>query len=133
MSDEYVTVATCAQSFEAEVIRGRLESAGIEAHVQSRGWIDVFFGANFNGGRGVAVRVAEPDADRARDILDETVDVSEDDMPPIQCPSCASSDVSAEDVPSGLFTMVMEVLPGGAAPQSALAYHCEACGHKWTE
>jgi hypothetical protein len=133
MPDEFVTVATCSQPFEAEVIRGRLESAGISARVTSRGLMEVYIGAGFSGGGGVAVQVAEPDVARAKDLLSEPVDFGDDDLLAPQCPACGSYEVSNTPAPSGLLAIVMELLPRGAATPPEMAYHCEACGRDWTE
>ncbi|MBI5091692.1 MAG: GNAT family N-acetyltransferase [Candidatus Hydrogenedentes bacterium] len=133
MTDEFVTVATCSQCFEAEIIRGRLESEGIEAHVQSGGWTDVYFGAGSNVGGGIAVQVPEADADRARGILEHPVDLPDDASWTPLCPACGSSEVSASAPPAGLLSIVMELLPRDGGPIPEIAYTCDRCGRQWTE
>lgn len=135
MTDEFVTVATCSQRFEAEVIRGRLESEGIEAHVKSQGWADVYFGAGpTNVGGGVAVQVPEADSVRARSILDHPVELPDDDaLWSMQCPACGSTDVTASAPSEGLLSIVMDLLPGDKDRAQDIAYTCNKCGRKWTE
>ena len=132
MSDELVTVATCAQAFEAEVIRGRLESAGIEAYVQAMGWKGVYFGSSFGGVGGISVQVPETDADLARDILKDTAELPEDELLTPACPRCGGRDVTAKDVSSGFLAFVLDLFPR-STPEPTVQHHCNGCGHEWPE
>lgn len=76
MSDVSCLLTSTASEFEAEVIMGRLQEAGIEATVKGSG-LNVR-GAYSMGG--CAVWVEEADLERARAALNDAQDVDEDEL-----------------------------------------------------
>lgn len=134
MSEEYVTVATCAQSYEAEIIRGRLESEGITVRIPAPGWEHVYMGEGGNVFGGVRVQVLAPDEMRAKDILNEHVDLSDvDSDAPWRCPACGSDSVEVAPVSRGVFSMLQEILCGMRGVGPAQTYRCGNCGREWTD
>jgi len=115
--ERFVTVATYAFPWEAQLAKARLESEGIDSVVADEISAGLY-GANAIGG--VKLRVREEDAGRAtallgtRRPLPEIYLVSEEDARQVRCPSCRSEDVAAE----GWFRR---------------RWSCRACGAIWRE
>jgi hypothetical protein len=76
---ELVPVATVTDAGEANLVRGVLEQAGIDAQVSGTGTEDVFITPTTNP---FHILVPEDEADQARDVLaqyDTTPEDAEDD------------------------------------------------------
>ena len=115
--ERFVTVATYAFPWEAQLAKARLESEGIDSVVADEISAGLY-GANAIGG--VKLRVREEDAGRAtallgtRRPLPEIYLVTEEDARQVRCPRCRSEDVAAE----GWFRR---------------RWSCRACGTVWRE
>lgn len=115
--ERFVTVATYAFPWEAQLAKARLESEGIASVVADEITAGLY-GANAIGG--VKLRVREEDADRATALLStlrplpQIYLVTDEDARQVRCPSCRSEDVAAE----GWFRR---------------RWSCQACGAVWRE
>jgi hypothetical protein len=72
-----LTVATFVTPLEAELTRGRLDEGGVEAIVTDAELVTVDWSMS-NAIGGVKVRVAAEDAERARAVLSEPVELPDD-------------------------------------------------------
>lgn len=68
--DKTVKLTTCENSFQANVIKGRLESEGIQSMLKNENFNFLYGGLN-NSSVGVDVVVLEEDLERAKIILNE--------------------------------------------------------------
>lgn len=68
--DKTVKLTTCENSFQANVIKGRLESEGIQCMLKNENFNFLYGGLN-NSSVGVDVVVLEEDLERAKIILNE--------------------------------------------------------------
>jgi hypothetical protein len=122
-----VAVAAVFNLTEAQLIRMRLEQAGLEVLLTDENVARLHYGYGIAAG-GVKILVKSQDAELARAVLDD---------PPLPferpCPSCGSSDVSREarllrgaTIAVGLFM---------STPQAQLTHkgRCRACGYSWEE
>jgi hypothetical protein len=66
LSDPPVSVFEASNAGEGEIIRGMLETEGIEAIYESRPGLTMILGGDFSG----SVLVPGEDADRARELVD---------------------------------------------------------------
>jgi Cdc6-like AAA superfamily ATPase len=80
-TNNFVTVLTFTYPYEAEIIRGRLESEGIECFMQDELTVQVNpFYSNAIGG--IKLQVRESDLERAIKILKEAGYIKEEDFKP---------------------------------------------------
>ena len=88
MSQTFVTVARFPYSTEAEIIKGRLESDGIQVFLKDNITIDTDPLVSQAIG-GIKLKVLAKDEDKAREILASIQAYSvNDDGEPITCPNC---------------------------------------------
>lgn len=120
-----VTVAQCWTEVEAELLRSRIERAGIRCHLANQ-QIRGASGGAMTGYHAVYVwvQVAEGDVERARQIVaapaPELSDDEEQDLDALaeaagHCPVCGSEEVAFE-----------ETFAGGSVKG-----RCLACRHHW--
>ncbi len=146
MSDSLATIATYWFAGDADVARGALESAGIEAFVEEDQYMV--------GVRGVKLRVRNEDAIRAGAVLDAQVEwIGESEEPaeelpavvPCECEACEP--IRAARAQTFLFIAVLTIGfalafgTGQAAFFAVLAaaiyfliadrWHCAECGASW--
>src|SRR5690606_14037290 len=85
---QLVTVATFVTPLEAELVRARLDEAGVEAFVADAELVTADWTMS-NAIGGVKVRVAVEDAERARAVLSEPVEEPEDYEGPTEAEALA--------------------------------------------
>lgn len=80
-TNNFITVLTFTYPYEVAVIRGRLESEGIECFVQDELTVQVNpFYSNAIGG--IKLQVRESDLERTIEILKETGYIKDEDLQP---------------------------------------------------
>jgi hypothetical protein len=78
-TDNYITVLTFTYPYEVAIVRGRLESDGIECFVQDELTIQIHpFYSNAIGG--IKLQVKESDLEQAVEILKEAGYIKEEDL-----------------------------------------------------
>jgi hypothetical protein len=146
MPDSLATIATYWYASDADVARGALESAGIEAFVDD---------AHIVGVRGVKLRVRNEDAIRAGEVLDARCEWSgESEVPaeelPAEPPPCICEVCEPMRAARGLTFLFVAVLTVGlglafGASQAAFfallaaaiyfliadRWRCSECGASW--
>lgn len=143
-----VTVATFTYPHEAAILKGRLESEGIECFSKDENTISAQpFYSNAIGG--VKIQVKESDVERANKIVKDyyygandlsgELDSQEEYKPEeekssdkkVVCPYCGSDEVNRDKTPSR-FNITMLLLLGiplfFPGPKK---YHCFNCGHNF--
>lgn len=125
--DELITIKSFSQSYEAEIARGRLESAGMwavvaDAHMINMNW----FYSDALGG--VKLQVRRRDAAEALKILSEHAEPEIVDGEPVKCEDCGSERLEfSSDKRVNLWTWLLLGIP----LLRARAYrHCLDCGKK---
>lgn len=134
MENAFTTIATYQYSSEAQIIKGRLLSEGIEAFLADAVTIDTDpLVSNAIGG--VKLKVPTQDVAKAKDILKSISSYSLDDTgEPVSCPNCYSTETN-------LFTTVSDLRSLGAfligfffgtLPfYTKYEYRCDTCKHKF--
>ncbi|GAB1855264.1 hypothetical protein MHTCC0001_00970 [Flavobacteriaceae bacterium MHTCC 0001] len=130
MSDTFKTIARYQYSSEAQIIKGRLESEGIQVFLSDNLTIDTDpLVSNAIGG--VKLKVLSRDALKAQHILETIKKYSVDDEGnTIHCPNCNSEKVelfsTIKDVKS-LFWFIFGVLFSSLPFYTRHKYKCEDC------
>ncbi|MFW5707819.1 MAG: DUF2007 domain-containing protein [Bacteroidota bacterium] len=83
-----VRLTTCENSFEAHMIKGRLENEGIESYLTNENFSSLMPHYNRIFGSGVQVMIFEKDLPRATEILGLNT------KPQLICPACGSKNIS---------------------------------------
>jgi hypothetical protein len=148
--NDWVTIATFTYPHEAAILRGRLESEGIECNAKDENTVSANpFYSNAIGG--VKIQVKESDVERANEIVkdyyyhtngDIEVDPQEEYKPDeieesssekIKCPVCGSEEVHQDKRPSQ-FNIIMVLLLGiPLIFPGKKKYHCFNCGSNFKE
>ena len=130
MQETFVTIAKFQYSTEAEIIKGRLESDGIQVFLKDNITIDTDpLVSNAIGG--IKLKVLAKDEDIAREILQSIQQYSVDNEgEPITCPNCGkhrielySTITNFKSLMSFLIAFITGTLPFSARYQ----YKCEDC------
>ncbi len=130
MSDTFKTIAKFQYSSEAQIIKGRLESEGIQVFLSDNLTIDTDpLISNAIGG--VKLKVLSEDTLKARHILDSIQKYSIDDEGnAIQCPKCRSEQIelfsTITDFKS-FFSFLIGFLFGTLPFRTRHKYKCEEC------
>lgn len=130
MSDTFKTIAKFQYSSEAQIIKGRLESEGIQVFLSDNLTIDTDpLISNAIGG--VKLKVLSEDTLKARHILDSIQKYSIDDEGnAIQCPNCKGEQIelfsTITDFKS-FFSFLIGFLFGTLPFHTRHIYKCEEC------
>ena len=140
---DLVLIRTTMHTTEADLIKARLEAAGIPVFLKNYETINAnWFYANALGW--VQVMVREQDAARARQILDEAAEeIVIDDLPEeegvefieedvVVCPQCGSTNVHYEKYNYRLSFLSMMLL-SMPIPFKKGEWVCDDCGYRWKE
>lgn len=137
MNPTFVTVATFQYSSEAQILKGRLASDGIEVFLADNYTIDTDpLVSNAIGG--VKLRVHHTDEEAARAILEsiEAITSLDDEGAPMICPACEKKEVQlfttvtdAKSLGAFLVGVVFGTLPFYTRYQ----YRCGNCSHKFNQ
>jgi DNA-directed RNA polymerase subunit RPC12/RpoP len=130
MSDTFVTIARYLYSSEAQIVKGRLESDGIEVFLRDNITIDTDpLVSNAIGG--VKLKVLAKDASKARSILSTIKKYSiNDEGEAIVCSNCGSHHVemySTINSFKSLFFFLIGFLSGTLPFSTRYQYKCEDC------
>lgn len=121
------TVATFTSVDEANLVRGRLESAGIPAFVQDEHMVQLdWMYSNAIGG--VRVQTMDDQLELAREYLAADSPVTPDGEPGMKCPSCGSTNTVHQDLPRRLSLLTVMIL-SFPLPFGRSAWKCAGCGH----
>ena len=132
-----ITVKTFTYPHEAYVIRGRLESEGIETFMQDEMTVQVHnFYSNAVGG--VKLQVREKDAAQAREILglqqeneQDVLIVRKDTIAnETTCPFCSSENI-AKGKKANWLTLIPYVVIGFIFPVYKKTFTCFDCSKQW--
>jgi hypothetical protein len=130
-----ITIRTFINPIEANIIKGRLESAGIPVLLLDENTVNTYWlYANAIGG--MRLQVKEEDVENALSILKEDqatmfllndqVENDEDDY----CPTCFSSNIGQEKFSKEAFAFSW-LLIGFPLLIPDRKYHCFNCGNEW--
>ena len=134
MPEEIVIVDRFRDLLEAELAKGKLQSAGIDCLVADENLVRMdWFYSNAIGGLRLMVRAE--DVDSARTILDEPIPEeifepdSEVSYAQPHCPKCDSLDVNFETLNRPLSYALMWL--GCPVPIGKNNWKCQTCGAEW--
>jgi len=130
MQDTFVTIARFQYSAEAEIIKGRLESDGIEVFLKDNITIDTDpLVSNAIGG--IKLKVLAKDEETAREILQSIQQYSVDNEgEPITCPNCGKNRIELYSTITNfksLVSFLIGFLSGTLPFSTRYQYKCEDC------
>ncbi|OAB80029.1 putative signal transducing protein [Cochleicola gelatinilyticus] len=135
MSNTFTTIATFVYSSEAKIIKGRLESEGIDAFLQDDLTIDTDpLVSNAIGG--VKLRVRTEDTIKAKHIIASINPYSVNDQgEDIECPNCKSTKINYFTHITSVKTLLAFLfgfLFGGLPFYTKYEYTCVRCKTKFS-
>lgn len=133
---QFVRVATFQYTSEAQIVKGKLESEGIEVFLRDNLTIDADPMVS-NAIGGVKLFVKQEDQPSAMVILEDISNYSLDDSgKALQCPSCGSTKIDffttindIKSLLSFLFSVFLVLLPF----YTKRKYNCETCNFEFTQ
>jgi len=126
-----ITVASFDNIEQAELLKGQLEHAGIQAFLADAAVVTLNWMYS-NAVGGVKVQIHEDDLERAKALLQE-LDGSADGTVPLsehECPDCGSTKVEFRKISKSFFMLSLLVL-GIPLAFYRPRCHCLACGKTW--
>lgn len=135
--NKLVTIKTFTYPHEAYVVRGKLESEGIETFMKDELTVQVHnFYSNAVGG--VKLQVLEEDVERALSVLgmekqpfSETVILKRSEIKDENaCPFCGSNNI-AKGKKANWFTLLPFIIIGFIFPYYKKSFHCFDCSKQW--
>ena len=134
---QLITIKTFTYPHEAYIIRGKLDSEGIETFLKDEMTVQV---NNFysNAVGGVKLQVLEQDVARALEIIGES-EIPDDKIAVIdetesgnsdQCPFCNSDNIVEKKSPNWL-TLLPYLVVGFIFPVYRKTHKCFDCGKEW--
>ncbi len=126
-----ITIATFDNTEQADLVKGRLELAGIHAFVADATVVTLNWMYS-NAVGGVKVQVDDDDLHQATALLHEWNSCSEgyDSMSDYRCPGCDSTKVEFRKVSKRFFILSLLVL-GIPLAFYLPRFHCLNCGKTW--
>jgi hypothetical protein len=123
-----ITVETFSKPEEANLLRCRLEAAGIPAFVRDELTVQMYW-LYSNALGGVRVEVPDKYAESAREIL-SLPPVDEPDAPPAVCPRCGSEQVIRREWPKRIayLSLLLAFFPLLFTRNHS---KCKRCNFKW--
>ncbi|WP_179316601.1 putative signal transducing protein [Winogradskyella undariae] len=130
MQDTFVTIARFQYSSEAEIMKGRLESDGIQVFLKDNITIDTDpLVSNAIGG--IKLKVLAKDEETAREILQSIQQYSVDNEgEPITCPNCGKNRIELYSTITNfksLVSFLIGFLTGTLPFSTRYQYKCEDC------
>lgn len=135
--NQLITIKTFTYPHEAYIIRGKLDSEGIETFLKDEMTVQV---NNFysNAVGGVKLQVLEQDVERALEIIgesekiDEKIAVIDENQfeNDTQCPFCHSENIMEKKSPNWL-TLLPYLVVGFIFPVYRKTHKCFDCGKEW--
>lgn len=136
MNETFSTIAKFQYSSEAQIIKGRLESEGIDVFLQDHLTIDTDpLISNAIGG--VKLKVLTKDKEKALNIIDEISRYALDDKgDAILCPNCNSNKVALYSTITdfkSLIAFLFGFLFGALPFHTRYKYRCEDCNTEFNK
>ena len=126
MADAFVQLASYVSEIEAQIARTRLESEGVYSHIRDAGIV----GSNWtlsNAVGGVKLFVKTEDAERARELLNITVEPNGEDEGWGACPNCGSRKITVRtDTMWAAISWMLMGLPIVTARSRLVCLNCQA-------
>ncbi|WP_179351135.1 putative signal transducing protein [Winogradskyella vidalii] len=130
MQDTFVTIAKFQYSAEAEIIKGRLESDGIQVFLKDNITIDTDPLVSHAIG-GIKLNVLAKDQDKAKDILQSINAYALNDVgEPITCPNCGNNRIELYSTITdfkSLISFLIGFITGTLPFSTRYQYKCEDC------
>ena len=127
-----VTIATFSEPLEANILRGKLEAAGIPAFVADAETVQANWLFSLAIG-GVKLRVRAEHVEQAREILDLEAETDSDTEAEIViCPNCGAEHPHYHQYAKRL-VFASWFLLGFPLPIFKRRWHCDVCNHEWRE
>ncbi|WP_025742778.1 putative signal transducing protein [Aquimarina pacifica] len=136
MNEMFATVAVFQYSSEALILRGRLETEGIDVYMTDMHTIDTDpLVSNAIGG--VKIKVRSEDKKKALEIIDGISKYVVDDLGyEIECPNCKSKTIEYFTTITSIksfFAFVFGFLFGGLPFYKKYEYRCAICNTKFNQ
>jgi hypothetical protein len=120
-----IRLITCNDSFEANLIKDKLEDEGIECFLTNENFTSLF--PNYNGilGSGIQVMIDEKDLERATEIIQDKRSAQV-----IKCPNCDSDQVTSSigyKSVNKILTILLSLLIWIPFGNIKNTYYCKNC------
>jgi DNA-directed RNA polymerase subunit RPC12/RpoP len=130
MQETFVTIAKFQYSTEAEIMKGRLESDGIQVFLKDNITIDTDpLVSNAIGG--IKLKVLAKDEEKAKEILRSiNAYALNDDGEPIACPNCGKNHIELYSTITNfksLVSFLIGFITGTLSFSARYQYKCEDC------
>lgn len=126
----FIPIAYFNNYIDANIILGRLQNEDINCWLKDENTATITpFLSNAIGG--IKLMVAEPQTDRAKEILGE---IEEEKKKRLSCPNCGSHNiefVTTPRKPGNWFSVLFGLLGGDYAMPVEKVYHCFNCGKEF--
>ncbi len=119
-----VRLMTCETSFEANLIKGRLENEGVDSFLTNENFSTLMPHYNRIFSSGVQVMILEKDLEKASLIL------SSDKKEEVICPACSSANIEVsfgKNKIKKLFFILLSLFAAVPFNNINNVYHCQEC------
>lgn len=124
----FITVYTAKDTFEANLVKSKLEEAGIKAFIEKETISSVL--PNFKGMMGLYLNVKVDNADK--DLALEVLEIKKNNQE-IKCPNCGSENIEftfGENKFKKYFIIFISILVATPMGNLTRDYYCKDCGFR---
>jgi hypothetical protein len=134
MANNYKTIAVFEYSYQAQILKGRLEADGIPVYLGDLYSVEAEPGASQAMG-GVKLKVKAEDVIRAKHIL-SSLKVTDEDAHVLICPQCESVDIEHDTTVNGtsdLWANLKHFFSNLLLDNPKMQYRCTNCNTKFIQ
>ncbi len=126
-----VTLMTCGDSAEANIIKGHLQNEEIPCFLTNQNYTDLYGGMSFKLGTGIQIQIREEDLEKAAKIIRETYPEQYGQVEvKTVCPKCGSGNVKLKFTKPRFkmfLLVILSVLAMVPATKVRTEYFCKDC------
>jgi len=134
MANNYKTIAVYEYSYQAQILKGRLEADGISVYLGDLYSVEAEPGASQAMG-GIKLKVKAEDVIRAKHIL-SSLNNSDEDTQCLSCPQCESVDIEHDITVNGtrdLWANLKHFFSNLLLDNPKMQYRCTNCNTKFIQ
>lgn len=130
--DQYVSIASCTETFEASMIQMELESSGIDSQLDNEFTVGVDPLLS-NAVGGIKIKVAPEDAEASAEVLQKYYEhqAQERERKARVCPECKHKEGEAIRKPNWVGILSVLTLGAFSVFYAWPKFKCPRCKHRW--